>query len=389
MNRLKLALMILSGVACNSATSAPAHAHGPHHRHGCLTSHLHGGWGHHSHLHRTSFYGPRYYATSYYRTPIQISFYRTSLYPTYYWGSGPAYYPSYLTWPAAFPYGYGMPGYGHYYQFHSGPAIVSPYFLGSQGADARPSSDLSRDYLERYEELAQTYKRDSTAPEAELLTAIPSTASKATVGRESSESIRLASWEQAKASEITSSTRPRAYRVERAKVAIPDLTPTSFAWAQSAIGTVDDLIAKGEIEAAIDACQAMQKNPQLPAEIYLRHAVLKLFGSKHEVDLGDVLELLNAACAAGCELTPAELNSDSIRSYIAPTNVSLDEALNQFSKFAIAESKSNTGNLLLIAALLRLDGQDDRSKTFANEAFSKAAESGVIEWSSLLQCLTR
>ncbi len=191
-------------------------------------------------------------------------------------------------------------------------------------------------------------------------------------------SIAEGHWLELTIGDLQASEPVQGIRVRRAKP-----------WAESAIGTVDTFVKEGNLESALSSCEAMVSNSQLPAALYLRHAVLKLFTPGKETDVDTVLHLLNRACASGCELHPKELGAKSIQVYFKPTDIPFDQTLDALSKIALDESELAVGNLLLIASLLKLDGQPERAKVFAQEAFDRAAATGELQWNSLLVTLLR
>lgn len=181
-----------------------------------------------------------------------------------------------------------------------------------------------------------------------------------------------------------------AIRVERAKPGISPLRPGEGVWDASAIGILDDLVRRGEFAAALQSCESMAKNSQgMSKGVSLRHAVLKLFAPETESELSAVLDLLNTACAAGSNLRGEELGGGTLRAFLESTPVSLDESLNQFSRLTLENPGTAVGNLLLISALLKLDGREERSRIFAEEAFERASKTGDLNWSSLMMTLRR
>ncbi|XZE33955.1 hypothetical protein SH501x_004759 [Pirellulaceae bacterium SH501] len=181
-----------------------------------------------------------------------------------------------------------------------------------------------------------------------------------------------------------------AIRVERAKPGISPLRPGEGVWDESAVGILDDLVRRGEFAAALQSCESMSTNSQgMSKGVSLRHAVLKLFAPESESELSAVLDLLNTACAAGSNLRGEELGGGTLRGFLEATPVSLDESLNQFSRLTLENPRLAVGNLLLISALLKLDGQEARARIFAEEAFDRASQTGELNWSSLMMTLRR
>ncbi len=175
-----------------------------------------------------------------------------------------------------------------------------------------------------------------------------------------------------------------------AKPAIKPLTSTSSVWSDSAIGLVDEMVLAGDMPSALRSCDAMASNRQpMSHGIYLRHAILKLFTPDTETDLQKVLDLLNMSAAAGGEIVPSELGGSTLRDYLEPSRVGLQESLNQFSQNALEGKTDGAADLLLIATLLKLDGQSERCKLFASEAFERAAASESFAWHSLLAAVRK
>lgn len=176
-------------------------------------------------------------------------------------------------------------------------------------------------------------------------------------------------------------------------VAKPSIKPqmsTSLAWSDSASGLVDEMVLAGDMPNALRSCDAMASNRQpMNKGIYLRHAILKLFTPDTETDLEKVLDLLNMSAAAGGEINPSELGVSTLRDYLEPSRVGLQESLNQLSQSALEGKTDGAADLLLIAALLKLDGQSERSKLFASEAFEKASVSDSFVWHSLLAAVRK
>jgi hypothetical protein len=174
------------------------------------------------------------------------------------------------------------------------------------------------------------------------------------------------------------------------KPAIKSQIPTSLAWSDSASGLVDEMVLAGDMPNALRSCEAMASNRQpMNKGIYLRHAILKLFTPDTETDLEKVLDLLNMSAAAGGEITPSELGGSTLRDYLEPSRVGLQDSLNQLSHNALQGKTDGAADLLLIAALLKLDGQSERSKLFASEAFVKASVSENFVWHSLLAAVRK
>ena len=124
----------------------------------------------------------------------------------------------------------------------------------------------------------------------------------------------------------------------------------------------------------------------------MRQALLSYFSV--EVDQAkkpstdDVLKLLELACEGGSMLHPSELASDSLQDYFAACTVDVDRSLDQLSKSVLDSSNQAGQELLLLAALLKLEGQDDRARLFATEVQEQASKSNAIRWNAILNvCL--
>lgn len=95
------------------------------------------------------------------------------------------------------------------------------------------------------------------------------------------------------------------------------------------------------------------------------------------------------SAAAGCEFQPSELGVSSLREYLEPSRITLQESLNQFSQNAMQNKTDSAADILMIATLLKLDGQSERTKLFATEAFEKASTSDNFVWHSLLAAVSK
>lgn len=176
----------------------------------------------------------------------------------------------------------------------------------------------------------------------------------------------------------------------RFKPAVMPLEPSSAAWAASANGVIDRFMKEGDLASAAKSCESMLKNHQpLASGTYLRCGVIKLFSPDSDVLMEDVLEPWNRAVAGGSRLMASELNVPRLRDYLKGSNIDLDSSLDAISQKALSSDSESVEELLLLATLLKLDGQDSRSSIFASEAFDRASNLGTIRWSSLLSELHR
>ena len=171
------------------------------------------------------------------------------------------------------------------------------------------------------------------------------------------------------------------------------LQPYSPIWTKAAVGIVDDMIAAGELDHAHSSCKSMERVTQPKGSgVYLRQALLNYFSTEASFTQtssdGEVLKLLELACNSGSMLQPSELAKDSLHVYFAACAVDVSGKMEQLSK-SILESPEHSGQeLLLLSALLKLEGQDDRAKLIATEAAEQASKSSSFRWNSLLNvCL--
>ena len=165
------------------------------------------------------------------------------------------------------------------------------------------------------------------------------------------------------------------------------LQPYSPVWTKAAVGIVDDMISEGRLEHAHSSCRAMEKIEQAKgAGVYLRQALLNYFDPDTAAvsSTDEVLGLLNTACAAGSQLQPNELGKASLEDYFSACSVDVGRSMEKLCK-TILDNPNKTGReVLLLTALLKIDGQADRAKLFAGEAEELAASSGSFHWHNLL-----
>ena len=171
------------------------------------------------------------------------------------------------------------------------------------------------------------------------------------------------------------------------------LQPYSPIWTKAAVGIVDDMVAAGELEHAHSSCKSMERITQPKgAGVYLRQALLSYFSTDENVaqsgSTDEILQLLELACAAGSQVQPSELAKDSLRDYFSACLVDVNGTMERLSKSVLESPNSSGRELLLLSALLKLDGQPDRARLFANEVGEQVARSGSFHWNSLLEaCL--
>ena len=171
------------------------------------------------------------------------------------------------------------------------------------------------------------------------------------------------------------------------------LQPYSPIWSKAAVGLVDDMVAAGELDHANSSCKSMERITQPKgAGVYLRQALLKYFsnegGSAQAPSTDEVLRLLELACAAGSQVLPNELSKDSLQDYFAACLVDVNAKMELLSQSVLESPMQSGRELLLLSALLKLDGQADRAKLFASEVEQQVAKSDSFRWKSLLDaCL--
>jgi hypothetical protein len=148
------------------------------------------------------------------------------------------------------------------------------------------------------------------------------------------------------------------------------MVPTSKPWRDAALGVLDQLVEQGKLEEAWGACQGMdQIAQQLPAEVRLRQAIL---GALQGESPHWAATRLAIAWDQGLAIRPEELPRGSLRHYLPKESEELlDQTLDRLASQVLqstADDASHRSHLILIAALLRLDGQIDRSRLFALRA---------------------
>lgn len=171
------------------------------------------------------------------------------------------------------------------------------------------------------------------------------------------------------------------------------LQPYSPIWTKAAVGIVDDMIAAGELDSAHSSCKSMERIKQSKgAGVYLRQALLNYFSSEasssQKPSTEEVLNLLELACEAGSQVQPSELSKNSLHEYFAACAVDVTAAMEQLSQSVLEAPNHSARELLLLTALLKLEGQGDKARLFANEINELASKSGSFRWNRLLEvCL--
>ena len=363
----------------NWAIESRANAHHPFHNHGCFGSF---GWGSH------------YRGVSLYRGYSGYSGFGG--YSSYYGLSSSCYYPS-LSFcaPRYYSVNYYTPTYFapvYYSPVYYGPAPCStwsdvPFSTGfSIGANALTVPNASGSFA--VPSFASSTRLRNTTPlalqnrttQTRATFAGLSVAGKLISNRDASEAIDLG----------LVTTEPGKKQVSyKPKV----LQPYSPIWTKAAVGIVDDMIAAGELDHAHSSCKSMERVTQPKGSgVYLRQALLNYFSneaSTADKSFNDeILKLLELACNSGSTLQPSELAKESLHDYFAACTVNVSGKMEQLSKSILELPEHSGQELLLLSALLKLEGQDDRAKLFATEAAEQASKSSSFRWKSLLNvCL--
>ena len=176
------------------------------------------------------------------------------------------------------------------------------------------------------------------------------------------------------------------------------LQPYSPVWTESAVGLIDAMVARGDWESAYQACRRMEKiNSPKHHSVLLRHAVFELVAIRNvvlevesEAGLGDMdraLDLFEHACERGGVIDPEVLGEKTIGAYLRASSVDVDRMMETLSRRVLAQPGTSGREILLLATLLRLDGQNERADLFAREAVSQSAMSESFRWSHLLRAL--
>jgi len=152
---------------------------------------------------------------------------------------------------------------------------------------------------------------------------------------------------------------------------------------------IDEMVRAGNsFEAHQTLRSFVSKSNAFDHSLQLRNAVLSLFASKDPIAVELVLDRFNEASAAGAILDERALGG-KISDYLASSNIDVANTLNEFSKLALRSEETSVSQLLIVATILRLDGEQARSKVFAQAAFDQAAEMGSLQWNSLIVKLLR
>lgn len=150
---------------------------------------------------------------------------------------------------------------------------------------------------------------------------------------------------------------------------------------------IDEMVQAGN---SYDAHQSLLNSSlasgRFDSSLQLRNAVLSLFASKEPIAVELILDRFNQACATGAFLNDQALGM-KISDYLSPCHIDVANTLNEFSKLALRNEEDSVSHLLIVATLLRLDGQSSRSKIFAQSAFEQASQKGNLQWNSLMTSL--
>jgi hypothetical protein len=142
------------------------------------------------------------------------------------------------------------------------------------------------------------------------------------------------------------------------------LEPTDLAWKEAAIGYMDLMLDENAVDAALDACRRMADfKGRLPAGVTLRHALLS---AASEQSTSETVAVLARATAADLEISTAELESTASE-LLAGTDIDLQAVMNRYAEKAILNqaSSNNAANMLVLAFLAKMDGNEQRARLFA------------------------
>lgn len=170
-------------------------------------------------------------------------------------------------------------------------------------------------------------------------------------------------------------------------------------WTESAVGLIDDMVAHGDWESAYQGCRRMDKiNSPKHHSVLIRHAVLELVAIREIVldtesgaglqDMDRALDLFERACARGGTIGSDSLGEKTIGAYFGASNIDVGSLMESLSRRVLAQPTTSGREILLLATLLRLDGQNERAELFAREAVSQSAMSETFRWNHLLRELT-
>ena len=380
----KWALVIAAGVSFTNFAS-PSRALG-HHGHFGNFGHV-GHFGHYGgsfgHYGLGGFYGYSGFGYS----PFYFNSYRTSYFgysSPYYYSFAPVYYrprfycAPYVVVPTTTYY------YSSYPTFWSGVSVNGiPLASQTQPSDLQPQSNAFRTSYIASAPASTSRSNFSIKPPLSTIAVAPPRAANAPLMmmRDDRDAVALASDIQIGDSPIEMGTK-----YVSSKPAL--LQPYSPIWTKAASGLVDEMVAGGHLEEAYNSCKGMEKIAQPKgAGVYLRTALLSYFANRSDSNApstDEILDLLDLACSAGSQLEPSELAQTSLSNYLQECSVDVKGSMEQLSRWILDNPTQSGRELLLLTALLKLDGQSERAKIFANEAELLASKSNSFHWDQLL-----
>lgn len=353
------------------ATNSQVYGHDPFRHHGCFGF---AGWGSHYYGGHSSYYGFR----------------SVYAYPSFSFGFVPRYYSvSYYT-PAFFAPAYYSPVYytpTYYTPTYYSPTYYAPACNSWSSIEYNTSTPLASSTVPRYSAFSETALAGSKPTSSPL-----AMQSRAFQTRSSLTELPVAKQTMPELVNGLSVSNEKAVQLVSHKPAL--LQPYSPIWTKAAVGIVDEMIAAGEFEHAHSSCKSMERITQPKgAGVYLRQALLSFFSADSNASkpsTEEVLNLLEMACHAGSQVNPSELDKASLRSYFSACLVDVSESMNKLSQSVLESPKNAAEDLLLLSALLKLDGQSERARLFATEVDSMNASGHLFKWQSLLHaCLNQ
>ncbi|XZE21221.1 hypothetical protein SH449x_001120 [Pirellulaceae bacterium SH449] len=166
---------------------------------------------------------------------------------------------------------------------------------------------------------------------------------------------------------------------------LPNSSPTSVTISAPS-SLIDEMVRSGNAVEAYSFMQSLVAANSADASLQLRNAVLSLFAHNGPIAVELVLDRFNTACAAGAPLNQWALGS-TVSDYLAESRIDVANTLNEFSRLALSSEETAISQLLIVATLLNLDGESERGRIFAQAAFDQAAETGQLQWNSLITTL--
>jgi hypothetical protein len=344
------ALVAVAAIVSFATFSTDAQAWHRHVYHHHFYGHHFGGW-----------YGYGYGPYFSYRPWVPLrSAYHSSFYSPYYYSYAPVY--SYRV---------------------AVPIVVAPTYYYDVPACTVPT--YSVDYFSQSKSYQPTYAGNSTYVGKSASTLSPYIAH-----TDPRDSVNAPVPGRLVSSETVSAKKPAVSQLTSTE-GIRVVKPYTPIWTESAIGLIDAMIAEGDVDTALASCHRMEKIPDSKGPgIYLRHGLFEQFLASRggsESSSSRVLNLLNEACANGSYLEAREIGKDSITEYFANAKIDVADELEKLSKRVLDDSSNSIGDLLLLSALLKLDGQSDRAVLFANEVQNQVAGQPSFQWRKLLDSI--